>query len=97
MGFAFPKNSPYLPVINHRISVLRESGQLDLVFGRRRRVETTCGGQGNFKEIGYPNIFTAFLVLVVGIFLGIFMASVEAAKTYLYDDKHNDLNEEIKQ
>lgn len=86
MGFAFPKNSPYLHVFNHRISVLRESGQLDLVFGRYRKVMTTCPGQGSFKEIGYPNIFTAFLVLAVGILLGLILVAGEAAKTHLYGD-----------
>ena len=68
VSFAFPKNSDLVGLFSEKILALKQSGQvekvLDKYFGVKRRV--TCSDK-NFKEIKFENIFTAFLVLGVGV------------------------------
>ena len=79
MAFGLPKNSPFVRIINNRLSVLRESGQLGLIFKRAKDVKKLCSSQDNsgFNEIGYENIFTAFLLLTFGVVISLLINGCE--------------------
>ena len=81
MAYALPKYSPYVKIFNHRLSVLRESGQLGLIFNRAKEDKKLCSSHednhSGFNEIGYENIFTAFLLLATGVVFSLFINGCE--------------------
>ena len=68
VSFGFQTGSPYVELFNHKILMMRESGQVGKIIDKYLRAKDVASCDSSaFKEIKFPNVFTAFLVLAVGI------------------------------
>ena len=64
---------------------MKESGVLDRMLAAAMDKTSPCGsgvggGSDSYTEIGYENIFTAFVVLGAGVVIAVVIAAVESAK-----------------
>ena len=87
LSWPFRKNSAYLPLFNHLMGQLKESGIDQKMIHEvvRGKLTLGCGEirEGGFKTIRYENIFSAFALLFAGAF-GAFTALIaENVSKYL--------------
>ena len=78
MGFAFPKNSPLLPLFNNKIQSMMENGEIQRFVEKHRADEPDCNSQRG-KPLGFENIALIFIVLLSGFFGSIFVCVAEIA------------------
>ena len=78
ISFAFQKNSPYVPLANYILNGMLSSGTPSRFLNALENTKNHTGNEeDNFKAIKYENIFTAFLILLVGILAAILSLYVE--------------------
>lgn len=65
VAFMLTKNSTYTPIFNAQIQRLAEVGQIDRVQKKYQRI-MECPSE-SFKRIKYETIFTAFILLGIGV------------------------------
>ena len=67
-GLAFPKNSPFIDAINHRLLHLKTRGHLGIMKARNRffKPKAQCHFKV-FNPFSYHNIVSAFLMLCLGV------------------------------
>ena len=80
-AFALTKNSPLLKLFNHRIFLIRQSGLWQSKFNKVPVIkQQSCdlsSDQTSFRELGYENIFSAFVALAFGMGLAGFFILAE--------------------
>ena len=74
IGFAFPKDSPYMELFQSRIEVMKESGVFDRLAhtqAQERHQYSQCEEDLSvgYEEIGFSTIYSSFNVLLTGILL----------------------------
>ena len=87
-AFGLNKNSPLENVLSHRMFVARQSGAWNSEFNRVISNSVACdhiNEQTIFRELGYENIFSAFVVLVGG--TGASLAFTTLEKVYYKSKK----------
>ncbi len=65
-AWMFPKNSPFLPIFNHYIREIIESGQWNAIVEKYSPPPQICPYTSG-KPIEFANCFTAFLILCIGL------------------------------
>ena len=73
IGWAFQKHSPFLQLFNYHLTKAKETGSVQRILNKYiSRIENVQCVTSNFKEITIENIFTAFLILAIGIVVAFF-------------------------
>ena len=75
------KQSPFLSVFNQMILNMKAAGVTDkfmkeLTFGKGE-LDVSCGDGGDYKSLGYGNIFSVFIICGIGLVLAIFLCIIE--------------------
>ena len=65
-AYAFAKDSPYLPIFNYYLHLLRESGSIDQIMERYVSDEEPACTESSGEALGFDNCFTAFILLLSG-------------------------------
>ena len=74
LAFPFAHRSPYIPLINHQIMSIWQSGLKSRMFERTHLLKelTNCEEKNvDFKPVTYHNIISAFLAVSCGVFIAI--------------------------
>ena len=70
--WVFRKNSPLIDLFSYELNQLKETGVIGKIIGNYIDEDTPVFCEtSSFKPIEYENIFTAFVLLVVGAILAI--------------------------
>ena len=78
-AYAFTKGSPYLPLFNHYLNMLRESGVISQITERYVSLEAPQCEETSGTALGFDNCFTAFVILMGGILLSFLFFLLEMA------------------
>lgn len=79
-SYAFAKNSPYFPVFNYYLRVMKESGGLDQIIRRYVTDEQPVCSETS-AALGLDNCFTALLILGLGAFISLVCFGFERNNT----------------
>ena len=75
-AYGFQKDSPYLPIFNHYIKEMQEKGALDKILDKYSPSPQNCPDLTGVA-LGFDSCITAFLVLIGGGVLGLFLLAIE--------------------
>ena len=73
-AYGMQKGSPYLKMFSHNIQNIKETGAINELYSREKMNQkrlNKCSDGGYSENIGYRNIFSAFVVLAFGCVVGI--------------------------
>ena len=73
------KDSPFLPLFDHYLRLLLERGTINQIIQRYVTTEKPQCSDTSGEPIGFDNCFTAFLVLLLGLAVGLAALTVELA------------------
>ena len=76
MAFAFPKDSPYLSVINTRLQSMFESGEVSKIIEKHSSENPSCQPSKGMP-LGFDNIAIVFLIMAAGLFASIILCGTE--------------------
>ncbi len=75
-AFGLQKHSPYLDIINFYLRRMKQTGSLNQILEKYELPEQVCPDY-NGKALGFNSVFTAFLPLVLGATMGLFLFGFE--------------------
>ena len=75
-AYGFQKDSPYLHLFNHYLKEMREKGTLKKILNKYQAAPQVCPDSSGLP-LGFESVFTAFLLLVGGIILGLILFCIE--------------------
>ena len=75
-AYGFQKDSPYLQLFNHYLKEMREKGTLKKILNKYKAAPQVCPDSSGLP-LGFESVFTAFLLLVGGIILGLILFCIE--------------------
>ena len=86
VGYGFQKNSPYVGLYSYIINDLIEFGNVEYIRSSiaMGKHSVMCDHNKEYKQLGYENIFSVFLLLFVGIIFSCIKLVLEIIKR-----KHN--------
>ena len=98
-AYGMPKNSSLLKLFNHRIFLIRQAGLWQSSFNNIPVIkEQSCDlstDQTSYRELGYENIFSAFVALAFGMALAGLFILVEKWYKIIHRSKRRNRNERI--
>ena len=80
LGFFVPKGSIYYPIINYVGEKMLEVGLVDRIDPPYQAKEYLSCNQDTYVAIGLETIFTAFMVLVLGVIFSLSMVLLELTR-----------------
>merc|ERR1719445_1176647 len=75
-AYGFQKDSPFLGVFNHYLKELREKGSLKQILKKYDSGGQVCPDMSG-QPLGFESCFTAFLVLIAGLTIGLAIMVLE--------------------
>ena len=93
-AYAFAKDSPYLPIFNYYLHLLRESGSINQIMERYVSDEAPACTESSGEALGFDNCFTAFILLLTGFIVAavLFLIERKLPLTYFHDKDEADDN-----
>ena len=82
-AYGFQKNSPYLPLFNYYLKEMREKGTLEKIMLDYEVADQVCPDLSGLP-IGFDSCFTAFLVLLVGMAVGLILLCLECFSRFIF-------------
>jgi len=79
-AYGFQKNSPLLGPFNFYLKQLRESGTVKKIIDSYDQGDQVCPDFSG-QSLGFASCFTAFVILLGGLFLGLIFFVLETAAT----------------
>lgn len=76
LGFAFQKNSPFLPVVNARLQSMFESGEVMKIIVKHSKDPPNCHANKG-KPLGFENISLVFIIISLGVLASGVICGVE--------------------
>jgi hypothetical protein len=80
-AYGFQKDSPYLDLFNFYIKELREKGVLKQILKKHESQSQICPDYSG-KSLGFGSCFTAFVILIAGLCLGLCLFTFETCAHY---------------
>ena len=75
-AYGFQKNSPYLPLFNHYLKEMKEKGSLKQIQDKFAPPPQFCPDVTG-QPLGFESCFTAFLILIGGLVIGLMLLAIE--------------------
>ena len=82
-AYGFQKDSPYLPLFNYYLKEMREKGRLEKIMLDYEVADQVCPDLSGLP-IGFDSCFTAFLVLLVGMAVGLISFCLECFSRFIF-------------
>ena len=86
VAMAFTMNSPYLEVFSDRLRRIQQAGLWQRVWDNYHTGKDACSPESN-KPIGYQNLVSAYLILLLGAVVSGIVVGIESLSTATRD-KH---------